>query len=134
MMASSDVQLRLGGIPSQYEDGFAKLSQLNDEQARELSAAFRKGPPTMDLSEMTAALVREINTIPRDDIADIVFAVLPLSTLQADVDTFPSDVAEAVSHAAESSDSEKLKLAVKNRKRFEEILTDLLNAPGITPR
>lgn len=130
-MAQNDTPWRLGGIPSQYEDGFAKLRLLNDEQARELSAALGEVPPTMDYSAMTSALTRKISTIPQNDTADIVFALLHLSTLQADLDTSASNVAESISQMMEGSNSEKLRLPSEERERFEKFLVELLNSSSL---
>lgn len=130
-MAQNDIPWRLGGIPSQYEDGFAKLRRLNDEQARELSAVLGEVPPTMDYSAMTSALTRKISTIPQNDMADIVFALLPLSTLQADLDTSASNVAESISQMMEGSNSEKLRLPSEERERFEKFLVELLNSSSL---
>lgn len=132
MTARNDIPIRLGGIPSQYEDGFAKLlSLLGREPAQELLEALKEVPPTMDYSAMISALDQRTNTIPHDDVADIVFALLPLSTLQADLDTSASNIAESISRELERSDSENLRLTSEVRERFKDFLVELLSSPPL---
>lgn len=131
-MARSDIPIRFGEIPSQYENGFAKLiSLLGSESAQELLEALKEVPPTIDYLTMTSELDQKVSTIPHDDVADIVFALLPLSTLQADLDTPASNIAESISREIERSDSESLKLTSEVRERFKGFLVELLSSPPL---
>lgn len=128
---NTDVTLSVQGIPRRYESGFAKLRQLEQHSLQMLSTALRDAPPTMDATDLTKILGGKVDTIPRDDLAEIAHSLLSLTSLQADFETSTASVADAIASAMERSDSEKLRLPKEDRERFKSILTDLLSSNAL---
>jgi len=114
-------------VPGDYEGGLAKVRDLPDESARELSQALRQIPNTYNQTTLSSAIAEKVDTIAASDVREIVPALFSLYAYRDYSQAAISDVAEGVARAMEESGSEQLRLLPEDRDSFMNRLAELLS-------
>lgn len=121
-------RLNIQGIPRQYQDGFAKIRDMSDEDVRQLLYALDDAPLLMNPAALADRLASSVETIASEDISDMLWSLFSMYSLRDEYEISLSEVAEQIAQAMQESRNEKLRLTSAERGRFEERLVALLNS------
>lgn len=118
-------------IPSEYQSGFKKLVALEEEPMQDLLSALREEPPALYPPELSRRVASRVDTIPRDDVNDIVEVLVSLYLLRARHESSIPETAEDICQAMDRSGIEELKLSGEEREHFKERLIELLDVQSV---
>ncbi len=114
-------------FPEEYKDGFVAIRGLEEDQVRELVAAFKDEPATLNRAEVQKRLQAK-TSIPPGDLASILEALISLYALRDSVDEELPVFVEVISGMINQSSIEELAFASeKEREHFEAKLFQLLS-------
>lgn len=114
-------------IPEEYERGFAEIRRLDEKQLRDLVSALESEPPTLRRAELRSRVASRVDTVARDDVDQVIDALISLHALRDSMGVETPVVLEAISDAMNESGVEDLEFDDdEDRKRFKAHLVQLL--------
>jgi hypothetical protein len=125
-------------VPSQYEEGLAKIRDLSldaaEETLQELLMALREVPDTYNENTLSSAVAAKVDTIAASDVEEMFPALFSLYSYRDYRQAAISDVVEGIAQAMEESRTNRLRLSPDDRPRFESVLAKLLDVEQINIR
>lgn len=119
-------------VPKQYQNGYAKIRDLDDESFRELLAALQKIPSTISFTSLASAVAAMVDTIAVSDVEEIVPAASFLHTLEDGLELSVSEVAERIARGMEEIAPEKLKSPPDRNDAFQARLLEILKLDSLS--
>jgi hypothetical protein len=113
-------------IPKRHERGLIKLRKLDEASFKEFLALSARVGPVFDRYELAAVLKPGINSIPEEDVEDIVETLISLFRVRTSLDLTPSELADSVCEAMTRTANEDLKLGGEECDLFRDRLTRCL--------
>lgn len=121
-------RVRIQGIPRQYQDGFVKIRDADDQTLRQLLSALDEASLVMNADTLAERLASGVEAVSHDDMSDILLSLLSVYALREEFDLSTSEAAGNVAQAMQDSSLEKLALSDEDRDKFEERLVALLSS------
>src|SRR6266550_6230015 len=113
-------------IPQRHQTGLAKLLELDSDSLEELLTALDSMPSTFNIDRLKIQLSSFIETIPMDDLEDIIDTIVVLHILQLDTELSLGEFAEQICRAMNASNNDKLQLRGPRYGQFKRDLIRLL--------
>lgn len=115
-------------IPKELQLGFSELIELEKEQAQELIAALGEIHATRNRPGLRRSVASRVERIERQELEEIVNALISLSGLRNSLESSLSDFVSIVSEAVKESTLEGLEFSGEGRRKaFESLLAEILS-------
>jgi hypothetical protein len=114
-------------IPQRHQTGLAKLLALDSDSLEELLTALDNMPSTFNIDRLKIQLSSFIETIPQDDLEDIIDTIVVLHFLRLDTELSLAEFSEQICRAMNASNNDKLKLRGPSYGNFKGTLIRLLS-------
>jgi hypothetical protein len=115
-------------IPEHYGPGLARILELKDGSVRELLAAFKEIPLTLDDAALSKTVASKVDTIPADDVTEIVSALLFFGSFRDVTGSSAHDAAQSILSAIEENNLVERESVEEGRTDFVENMTALLSS------
>jgi hypothetical protein len=118
--------MRKINIPEPHQIALVKISSLDDDSMSELSTAIERTKVTLTPLELADKLAENVTHIPKDDLEQILWAVIAMHWARDRENVPLSEFAEEVCRSLDETKVDALKLKPERRDIFKQRITRLL--------
>ncbi len=119
-------------IPKPYRSGFATIKKLSPADMKSLIAALERMPTFGERKEKIAGISKQLPSLKREDVEDIVRTLFSLCMIRSDADTPLPEFVSELTRAMQATGMESLALSEEERNEFQDNITKLLNLDNVT--
>lgn len=118
-------------IPAPYRAGFANIKRLAPDTFDQILLALESAPLSGGFKQLAASVLKQVSTVKREEIEDILRSVFSLSVFMTDEETPLPDNLSSLSRAMIASGNQDLSLSGEEQRTFESRLQRLLTTKSV---